>query len=264
MDSSIIETQAFREVLIQVLLDAPTVWSNRFWHESSGLAQTAIQRLIAAGLMEVRLDVQYEVEGGLLRKSQRVTRYFACSGHNSIRMIDDAIGVKVQASFGSQVFDVRLTGQGEIARTDLQSGDQEGFDNVCWFLFRGYVADPYCREVDLSNVPHQTVQNQAIAAAQANASVGDITINNQIDLSQFLPVSNPESGTIRADNQEKVAKKFPQNPDVIELCRLIRENTDPDVSIPDLARQLTDGDRKKANNIARQANRPEFRWLHSD
>lgn len=66
---------------------------------------------------------------------------------------------------------------------------------------------------------------------------------------------------IRADNSKKVENKFPENPDVEELCKAIYLNKGNDKSINQLAREITNGDDKRASSIARQARKPEFKWL---
>ncbi len=207
MNNDILQTPEFRGVLIRTLLDIPEKWSSQYWHDSSGIEQKAIQRLSDAGLAEFCIDIQCTVSGGFLRKSRVVKKCFHCSGQNAFHVAAQKMNQHgVEATFGLEMFDVRLSDEGSVARDTFRFDDDfmkartvefaltaNGITKVHEVDFRAYVK------------PGNTAatSSQAIAAAQANASIGDIVIHNHIEASNEQRTSGTHENSAGPESQPK-------------------------------------------------------------
>lgn len=185
MSDDLIRTDKFRETLIRVLLEIPDRWSSDYWHESTGIEQSAIRRLINAGLAELMVNISFETTKGLFRRPKQISRCFICSGRDAMKRAAQQLGVSnEQVTMGNEVFRVRLSDQGAIARDDLLGDDCHMKDYTVKFALNRFgettvIEVNFQKDVDHH---HQAgVKAQAFAAAQANASIGDIVIHNHIE-----------------------------------------------------------------------------------
>lgn len=190
--------------ILDLLCSIPTTWRDQ---DSAGLTATeeqAFRLMEEAGLVERRLDLLARMDG----RPEAIEFICVVSGENVGRRIwehifqmlpawlDEDGRTRGRVQLECRGVQVRLSDQGEIAKHDYENQTPENPSCVCAFVRRlGFVfahrqpVTPTFRvescRVDAATPAPNT---SAAAAAAAQATVGDITINNVIQIDEFAVV----------------------------------------------------------------------------
>jgi hypothetical protein len=152
--------------------------------------QTAVIQLIWCGAAEARFDFSLFSDAPPVRAQALVTGQWDQRG-----LPDEAqrqLGRLLRGTVSTQPdakWDLRLTSEGEQLQHELRKHPENGWmiwDHVLTQRVPGHVGMRL-----LEVLPQAGASAVAVAGAQANASVGNITIQNQIDLGQLAALLQP-------------------------------------------------------------------------
>jgi hypothetical protein len=209
--------------ILDLLCSLPSTWGDYDAEALSGSEQEAIRRMVRAGLVELRLIVRATMDGRdeLVELTLTVTGEY--DGADIWRAILeqvpdwlDADGrTRGRCQMWSDPRQIRLTDQGEVARHDYVNQTPENPSSVCAFVRRlGFFAHrhpvpPRIRVESCSvNARSGGDRGPTVAAAAAKATVGDITIQNNIQLDHGVIV---EQILAEMDKRQEAAPSEPDD-----------------------------------------------------
>lgn len=173
MDAALLQSDVFQDRLRQLLLSLPVKWSSSLWHDSSAMDQEAIRRLIACGFVDCRFDV--EIRGKLPNGEWSAPQHFLFAGTGSkifnearqqsltaSRFVTDGrCNCEVAIVFSAHAMDLRLSSEGELARSDLQT--KPNIIHVLAYLKHGTAASDVKRLAHESFVSDAATDGPAVA-----------------------------------------------------------------------------------------------------
>ncbi len=187
--NSLAPVDPFDQALIQWLLEAPLTWARLDQRKLSRTQYVALERLVESGLIEAAIGVEVTMEGfrHCLSMRYRITgdweeavRLEAWKRVPSEWLAEDGTARRRTEWSTSPFREIRLTTNGERVQSDLRTNRGRAF--VSDFLSTTTKA-PADVEVEDSRVSvAETAGQNAAAQAVAHASVGDVVVNNQINV----------------------------------------------------------------------------------
>lgn len=202
MVNPVTEPDPFDLALVSLLMGLSGTWQNPDLDKFTHTQIKALNRLTKAGLVEDRLDITSTMRGFL----QRVRMQCVVSGQYDqlvMKRIFDLVPEWFTAdgktrnvwNVSSEFIAARLTVDGERAQQDFKSGNS----GIVLLFLRGQgkvkeqYAAGYCK-VDSVTIETQmdaplgdtSTANQAVA--HASASIGDIVVNNQLNIAPSIVV----------------------------------------------------------------------------
>lgn len=170
----------WQEAVVKLIETLPKTWSEDAYYESlSALENGCLRGIVHVGIAECMLDVA--IEG-----AKHVLLYETCGfdwwNSTAKRAIADS-GVKQSPPnvvLGGNVIKFRLTRSGEEARHSLSLGLVTGVIHIIENTRCPFTCRPLEFEAFKRRQARFATGAQAVAAAQANASVGDIHVHNHI------------------------------------------------------------------------------------
>jgi len=191
--------------ILDMLDKLPLHWGTVNTDDLTATEQQALKLLTRAGLVENRIRVRAWTDGF----PQTVNMQFRVSGeYPSTDLVKEALHAvpewldgegRLRGGFTLQsngVFDVRLTDQGELAKHDYDTNTADNPSFVLAFIrgigpmglprpgVKGTVVAEYCR-VETAQEDHRPAKRasrEESAPASANATGGDITVHNHINI----------------------------------------------------------------------------------
>ena len=174
--------EPFDRAVVKLLLTLPTGWSDIF-ETLSPTEEDALQKLVAVGFAECRLDMElrYTRWCGWSRRVDRLlyavsgyawvknTYYIACRDAGLLRN-GKMVGA-TQVLCSPNVFDFRLSSNGELARDDIQQNRHVGF-----ILDWARTAQPEFKYTRFAWEHHEKRRTGSSAQAVAMAQTGDVNV----------------------------------------------------------------------------------------
>jgi len=192
-----VHVEPLDRAILDLLCSLPTTWGDHDAEALTGSEQEAVRLMVRAGLVELRLIVRAAMDGRdeLVELTLTVTgeydggRIWRAILEQVPEWLDTDGRTRGRCRLWSDPRQVRLTDQGEVARHDYENQTPENPSSVCafvrrlgFFIHRPAVAARIRVESCSVNAQSGRDGGPTVAAATAKATVGDITIQNNIQL----------------------------------------------------------------------------------
>ncbi|HED53819.1 MAG TPA: hypothetical protein ENJ00_06420, partial [Phycisphaerales bacterium] len=192
-----VHVEPLDRAILDLLCSLPPVWGDYEAEALTGSEQRAIRLMVRAGLVEMRLRVRATMGGRdeLVELVLTVTGEYDAAGIWRVVLDQvpewlDAEGrTRGRCRMWSDPQQVRLTDQGELARHDYENQTSDNPSAVCAFVRKlGFFAHrhPVPARIRVESCSTNSRSGRAAAptmnAAAAKATVGDITIHNNIQI----------------------------------------------------------------------------------
>lgn len=197
MNSWPIHVEPLDRAILDLLCSLPSSWGGYDAETLTGSEQEAVRLMVWAGLIELRLMVQATMDNRdeLVKLVLTVTGEYDASGIwravlNQVPEWLDADGrTRGRCRMWSDPRQIRLTDQGELAHHDYKNQTSDNPSAVCAFVRKiGFFAHrpsvPARIRVESCNTDTRSDREpgRTMNAAAAKATVGDITIHNNIQI----------------------------------------------------------------------------------
>ncbi|HED52827.1 MAG TPA: hypothetical protein ENJ00_01320 [Phycisphaerales bacterium] len=229
-----VQVDPLDRAILDLLYSLPPVWDDYDAKSLTGSEQQAVGLMVRAGLVELRLLVRASMDSRdeLVEMVVTVTGEYDATGIwrvvlNQVSDWLDADGrTRGRCRMWSDPQQIRLTDQGELARHDYENQTPEKPSTVCAFVRKiGFFAHrpPVPARIRVESCSTDTHSSQkpgpTVTAATAKATVGDITIHNNIQIDhgaiaeQVLSELNKRKDTFPSEPARQHESKAPTGKD---------------------------------------------------